>query len=121
MFVIEVTDTNSQLIEAVLDETLYYIVLNWNETNKNWTMGLRNSGYRMIVDGISIVPNFPLLYQFRYSDMPEGELMVLTANVRNGPIPRLETDSFFNGNYELVYMTRSELEEEELLETFGRL
>jgi hypothetical protein len=106
MLVLQVADQNSQAIEAVLDETLFFIVLDWNSSNQNWTMGIRNSAYQSIISGISLVPNFPLTYQFRYSDMPAGELVVLYPKYRNGPIPR---DGFIAGAYQLCYVTADEM------------
>jgi Domain of unknown function (DUF6983) len=121
MFVITPVDTNSQMIESVLDDTLYYIILNWNETNKNWTIGLRNSSYRVILDGVSAVPNYPLLWRFRYQDMPKGELMVVSSSWRNGPIPRSVSEGFTTGNYALIYITEEDLEDDNLIGIWERL
>jgi hypothetical protein len=106
MILIEVMDSNSQALEVILDDELFYIVLNWNSTNENWTMDIRNSAYQELIYGVSLVPNYPLLQQFRYSQLPIGQLFVGTAKDRNGPIPR---DGFISGNYELTYMTRDEV------------
>lgn len=105
MILLEVHDWNSQAIEVTLDNLVYYIVLDWNESGQYWSMGIRNSAYRSLIDGISMVPNYPLTYQFRYSDMPPGELMVVTTNYTNGPIPR---DGFTSGKYGLIYMPEGE-------------
>jgi hypothetical protein len=109
--VLQVADQNSQAIEAVLDEALFYIVLDWNSSNETWTMGIRNADYRTLMSSISLTTNFPLTYQFRYSDMPAGELVVLYPNYRSGPIPR---NGFITGGYQLCYITQAELFEAEL-------
>jgi hypothetical protein len=101
-----VADANSQAIEAVLDEILFYIVLDWNESAQYWTMAIRNASYATLVDGISVSANYPLTWQFRYQDMPPGELWVLSANYRNGPVPR---DGFTSGRYQLTYQTVADL------------
>ena len=105
-FVVEIADLNSQSIETVLDDILYYIIINWNESGQYWTMGIRNSAYETVIDGISISANFPLTRQFRYSDMPPGELIAQSHYFRSGPIPR---DGFSSGRYELVYYTQQNL------------
>jgi hypothetical protein len=117
MFTLDIIDANSQAIEAVLDDTLFYIVLNWNESNHNWEMSIRNSAYSTILAGISLVPNYPLTYQFRYTEMPPGELMVISAKYRNGPIPR----NGFEQDYELVYITQGELIEWGFIDRMGML
>ena len=38
-FAIGVADLNSQAIEATLDDVLFYIILNWNQTGGYWTLG----------------------------------------------------------------------------------
>lgn len=106
MIVIPVDDLNSQSLESVLDEELFYIILDWNDEGQYWEMGIRNSAYITVVDGICMVPNYPLLKQFKYPDMPRGELQVTRTRNTNGPIPR---DGFVNGQFQLIYMTADEL------------
>jgi hypothetical protein len=101
-----VADVNSQAIEAILDDILFYIVLDWNDSGQYWTMAIRNSAYSTLVDGISISANYPLTWQFRYRDMPPGELWVISARYRNGPVPR---DGFSSGLYQLTYQTVQDL------------
>lgn len=114
--VINVVDLNSQAIEAVLDDTLYYIVLDWNESGQYWTMSIRNSAYVTLVNGISVSANYPLTYQFRYSDMPAGEIWAASSNYRSGPVPR---NGFSSGRYQLIYMTQQDLLVHGMLPTWG--
>lgn len=116
-FVLEVLDLNSQAIEASLDGTSFYIVLDWNQFGQYWTMAIRNAGYQMLLDGISLVPNYSLTYQFRYEEMPAGDLVVGTPQFTNGPIPR---DGFSSGKYHLIYYTQQDLLNAGALENFGR-
>jgi hypothetical protein len=97
---LRVADLNSQSIEATLDNILFYIVLDWNQSGQYWSMAVRNSAYQTILDGVSVSANYPLTWQFRYSDMPPGELVVGSAHYRSGPVPR---DGFSSGKYRLLY------------------
>jgi hypothetical protein len=117
MITLEVQDWNSQAIEATLDDILFYIVLDWNDSGQYWTMAIRNSAYSSIVDGISLVPNYPLTYQFRYAEMPPGELWALCANDVSGPIPR---DGFTSGVFQLCYQFEQEIIDAGMIETYGR-
>jgi hypothetical protein len=112
MISIKTIDANSQAIEAVLDDELFYIVLNWNDSNHSWSMDLRNSSYEALIFGVAIVPNYPLLWQFRYRAMPAGELFAASDKDRNGPIPR---DGFVTGKYDLIYLPVAELALVELI------
>jgi len=116
VFVLEVIDANSQAIEATLYDILYYIILDWNESGQYWTMSIRNSAYETLINGISISANYPLTYQFRYSDMPPGEIMVATSHYRSGPVPR---DGFSSGRYQLIYQTQQDLFDLGLLPDYG--
>jgi hypothetical protein len=107
MIAFPVIDANSQAIEAVLDDELFYIILNWNSSNSSWTMDIRNSTYEEIISGIAVVVNYPLTWQFRYSTMPRGELMIAYPIDRNGPIPR----TGFEEGYELLYFSLEEMRE----------
>jgi hypothetical protein len=106
MIIIPVQDLNSQALEVELDGLVFYIVLNWNDSGQYWHMSIRNSAYQHLVDGISVSANYPLTWQFRYSDMPPGELQVLTQYYRSGPVPR---DGFSSGIYTLVYQEYADL------------
>lgn len=119
MFLLEVQDFNSQAIEATLDDTLFYIVLDWNDSGQYWTMAIRNSAYRTLIDGISVTPSKGLTYQFRYDYMPKGEIMAQLASgaYGNGPIPR---NGFSSGKYELIYLTEGDLISANILAEYGK-
>lgn len=106
MILIEVSDLNSQSIEAVLDDDLFFIILDWNDSGQYWHMAIRNSAYATLVDGICAVPNYPLLKQFKYPDLPNGDLQIVYTNDIDGPPPR---DGFERGIYQLVYLTEQEV------------
>jgi hypothetical protein len=101
MMTISVIDANSQAIEAVLDDQTYYIILDWNDTGQYWEMGIRNYAYQTLVDGICVAPNFPLLKQFKYVDLPPGDIQCVNVNDIDGPPSR---DDFTSGNFQMIYM-----------------
>jgi hypothetical protein len=105
MISLDVIDANSQAIEAVLDDELFYIILDWNSSSQSWTMSLRNATYETLISGIALVVNYPLTRQFRFSTMPQGELYLAHPTDRNGPLPR----DWFEQGYELVYWPIDEM------------
>ena len=107
MFVIPISDENSQAIEADLDDTIYYIVINWNESAQAWEMGVRDSGYDLLITGIRMVPMFPLLKQFKYPELPPGELAVYDYTLTQSR--RIPRDGFVTQRYMLVYHTKEEM------------
>ena len=115
--IIDIADLNSQAIEATLDDVLFYIIVDWNDSGKYWEMGIRNSSYRTLIDGICMVSDFGLTRQFRYSDMPAGELVVNVTKRFDGALPR---DAFVTGLAQLTYTTEQELLDLGVLEALGR-
>jgi hypothetical protein len=113
---IPVQDLNSQSIEVELDNLVFYLILNWNDSGQYWHMSIRNSTYGHLVDGISLSPNYPLTWQYRYSDMPPGELYVYSEYQRNGPVPR---DGFSSGKYQLIYQEYADLVRLGLMPEYG--
>ena len=117
MIKIQVPDWNSSSIETVLDEQLFYIVMDWNSSGKYWTLAIRNSAYQTLIDGICVVPNYPLTWQFRYEGMPIGEIAVGSANFTSGPVPR---DGFSSGHYAMGYYTEQDLMDMGWMRYYGR-
>lgn len=119
MFVLEVADLNSQAIEATLDDVLFYIVLDWNASGQYWGIAIRNSAYAILIDGIVLVANYPITYQFRYEDTPAGSIVAASSSGKftSGYIPR---DGFATGKFELIYMTEQDLIDQGVLELYGR-
>jgi hypothetical protein len=106
MISLAVSDLNSQAIEAILDDELFYIILDWNDSGQYWEIGVRNSAYQTLVDGISMVPNYLLFHQFKYVDLFKGDIMVGAPDSYNGPVPR---DGFTSKVFEMVYIPYAEL------------
>jgi hypothetical protein len=106
MFVLPIADMNSQAIESLLDDELFYIILDWNESGQYWEMGIRNSAYITVLDGICITPNNPLLKQFRYPDICRGELLMYIDKNFNGPPPR---KGLSNNTFEFIYTPHEEM------------
>ena len=106
MFVLPMADRNSQSIESILDDEVFYIILDWNESGQYWEMGIRNSAYITVLDGICVTPNSFLLKQFKYPDVCRGELMMNLNKDVNGPPPR---KGLTNKTFEFIYFPHEEM------------
>lgn len=116
MIVLSPIDANDQLLEAVLDDTTYYIRLCWNDAGKFWSMDIQNAEGEVLVAGIGVVPDSPLLYQFRNQDMPLGDIAVTT--LAGGRIGR---NSFIDGSAMMVYFEEADLIDAGVLEIYGQI
>ena len=116
MQAINIKDLNDQLIDVQLDGTSFVVGLTWNEAGKQFALSLYDVNENDIINGVGIVPNFPLLWRFRRQNMPLGDIMVVKATP--GPIER---DSFATNSAELVYLTEDDLEAWGLLALWVRI
>lgn len=71
-------DLNDSFSRVILDNTAYLIRFTWNEYGQFWTFGLYTSLKEPIVQGIKIVPHYPLNLQYTDNRMPLGVFGVYT-------------------------------------------
>lgn len=110
MIEIGLIDANDFVVSATLSAVVYKLHLAWNDTSKNWTLSIMDN-LNDIVSGITIVPNFPLLSQYKRHGTPRGELMAVVNN--NQQI--IGRKDFVNGVADFLYVPEGELHE--ILET----
>jgi hypothetical protein len=105
MQTIPVLDTNDSLTEVVLDERTFFLHLSWNSEAELWAFSIENAYNELIIAGITVVPDSPLLDRYRHLPVPAGELVAVTPGGRD-TISRLALPS---GDVALVYIEAAEL------------
>jgi len=83
MIVIPVLDANDSLTEVELDGVTYFLHLSWNSEAELWTLAIENAYNEIIVGGIAIVPDTPLLGGYRHLAVPSGDLVALSPDRRD--------------------------------------
>ena len=83
MIQIQVLDANDSLTEVELDGVTYFLGLGWNSEFEAWAMSIENAYNEVVVAGIALVPDTPLLAQYRHLPVPAGELIALAPDRRN--------------------------------------
>lgn len=96
---ISLIDSNDMLIEAQLSDSVYYIGMSWNEEAQQWVMSLRDLNQEVLISGIAVVPNWPMLYQIRRPDFPPGELIAFTPK-----FTEIKRRTFMEGKAFLFYI-----------------
>ncbi|HBJ68563.1 phage baseplate plug family protein [Alcaligenes sp. RM2] len=104
MIEIPLADQNSFVIEASLEGASYFLSFNWNSEAKIWILGLQDAHTKSILNGLVLVPNTPLLEQFRHLNVPPGEFIV---DVQDEKL-QLNRDSFLSGQANFFYLSRQE-------------
>ena len=102
---IPVLDQNSFVIEAGLDDLTYFLRFDWNSEAQLWTLGIQNARNESVLQGVVLVPNTPLLEQFRHLAVPAGEFIVyaLDDNLQIG------RDTLLTESATLYYLTEAEV------------
>lgn len=105
MIQIPMRDQNSFVIEAGLEDVTFFLRFDWNSETGIWVMGIVNARNEDIIRGLALVPNTPLLEQFRHLAVPAGEFVVY-ANDDDLQVGR---DTFLAGTAALYYLTEAEV------------
>lgn len=105
MIPIPFIDQNSFVIEAGLEEMTYFLRFDWNSEAQMWTMAIQNARNEALLQGVVLVPNTPLLEQFRHLAVPPGEFIVYAEddNLRIG------RDTLLAESATLYYLTEAEV------------
>ncbi|WMD20908.1 hypothetical protein RAS12_00625 [Achromobacter seleniivolatilans] len=105
MFEIPILDANDSLTEVELDGVTYFLRLSWNSEAELWVLSIENAYNELIVAGIAVVPDTPLLGAYRHLAVPAGEL-VARAPDRRDAISRTALPS---GVVSLMYIEADEV------------
>lgn len=105
MIEIPFVDQNDFVLEATLDDVTYFLHLQWNSEAEIWVMGIEDINAVNLFNGAVLLPNIPLLAQFRTLPVPTGEFIVATSD----PLQVIDRESFLNGRAHLWYVTGDEM------------
>ncbi len=105
MIQIAVVDENDSLTEVVLDEETFFLHLAWNSEAEFWTLGIENASKDTIIEGIAVVPDYPLLDRYRGPGMPAGDIIAVAPDRRDG----ISRSDLPEGIVALVYVTAADL------------
>ena len=97
------TSNNDYLFRCLLDGKSTVLHMAYNSTDDCWTIGFCDDSGNPIVDGIRVVPNFPLNIWYVAYDIPQGALFVSTSESK---VSRYDFD---NGIATLCYIPSGEL------------
>lgn len=102
MISIKVPQHNDSFIAVTIDDKRYLLRFTYNDTFDYWSFGIYDIHEKPIIQGLKIVPNFPLNLQYNDVSLPKGYFIALSKEARIGH------NSFTNGNAEFVYKQRSD-------------
>lgn len=105
MLYIEIPDMNDSLSTITIDDKEWLIRFTYNEIGDYWSFGIYSLEEEPILAMTKIVPNFPLIHFYNYTDLPDGVFGALSTEDRIG------REAFNDGKAEFVFIPIEELEE----------
>jgi len=102
---IKVPDMNDSISTLSIDEVEYLLRFTYNEKYDFWNFGLYTVEEEPIVAMTRIVPNFPIMHFYTYTDIPDGIFGCLSDTDTVG------RQAFNNQTAEFIYIPNVELEE----------
>lgn len=105
MIYIKVPDRNDSISSLSIDGKEYRLRFTYNEKYDYWSFGLYHSEGESIIAMTKIVPNFPILHYYTYTDLPDGIFGCLSDTDHVG------RQAFNDKTAEFVYISNAELEE----------
>ena len=105
MLCIKVPVMNDSISTLSIDGVEYLLRFTYNEKYDFWNFGLYTAEEEPIIAMTRIVPNFPIMHFYTYTDIPDGIFGCLSDTDTVG------RQAFNNQTAEFVYIPNVELEE----------
>ena len=107
---ISMRDANDFVQTVVLEKENVKLHIAWNPKAYGWFVDVRDMAGQDLVRAIAIVPNMPLLNQYRrVSGLPAGELMAVVVDQDGEQNQTIGREDFLTGKFTLVYVTEDEI------------
>lgn len=89
-----------------LEGTVYLMHFKLNDRSKRWTMDIKLEDGTLLVAGIPLIVNWPLIRRFKDSRLPPGEFYVVNET---GGTEEPREDSFLE-THVLIYLEAADVE-----------
>ncbi|MDY4893926.1 MAG: hypothetical protein SO130_11060 [Agathobacter sp.] len=107
MLYIEVPDMNDSMSSVTIDDKEYWLRFTYNEKHDYWSFGLYDENEDPIIAMTRIVPNFPIMFFYTDTDIPDGIFGCLSD------IDTVGRNAFIDKTAEFVYIPNAELKEDD--------
>lgn len=104
--IIPIKDNPNHTILIELESKIYKLWFKFNVLGDFWTIDIYSEDDVLLVAGIKMVANYPLMFSIKNPLLPSGDFICEISDV-NASIVR---DSFSSGKAKLLYLSEVELE-----------
>jgi len=103
--IIPIKNSPNHTIFIDLDAITYKLEFLYNSVANFWSMSIYDDDDNLLIAGVKIIPNYPLLTQYVNSSLPQGEIICEVSNTTE----QITRDTFVKQEATLLYITESEL------------
>ena len=103
--IIPIKDNPNHTILIELESTIYKLAFKYNTTKVFWTMDIYTENDVLLLSGVKIVPNYPLIFSHKNSLLPNGDFVCEISDKSATII----MNSFSSDKAKLLYLTQDDL------------
>lgn len=96
--IITVPDMNDSFSRVVLGGSAFLLRFTWNDTAGRWMWGCYTTDRAPIIEGVRVIPSFPLNIFCGRPGLPDGAFGVISERESVG------RQDFINGNAQFVFI-----------------
>ena len=104
--IIPIKDNPNHTLLIELESKMYKFWFKFNVLGEFWTMDIYSEDDVLLLAGIKMVANYPLIFANKNTLLPTGDFICEISDVS----ARIVRDSFSSGKAKLLYLTEVELE-----------
>lgn len=103
--IIPIKDNPNHTLLIELESIIYKLGFKFNTVGLFWTLDIWTEDDVLLLVGIKMVPNYPLIFSHKKKLLPQGDFICETSDVS----ARIVRDSFSSGKAKFLYLTAAEL------------
>jgi hypothetical protein len=104
--IIPIKNNANHTLLVELQSKIYKIWFKFNVLGNFWTMDIYSEDDILLLAGIKIVANYPLIFSNKNSLLPTGDFVCETSDIS----AKIVRDSFSSDKAKLLYLTEAEVE-----------
>lgn len=104
--IISIKDNPNHTLIVELEGIIFKLGFLYNSGSSFWAMTIWDEDDTLLVSGIKIIANYPLIFSHKNNSLPKGDFYCEIADVKSS----ITRDSFSSGEAKLLYLTQEEIE-----------
>jgi len=104
--IIPIKNNPNHTLIIELESVVYKLSFQYNTGGDCWSMAIYDNNDNLVLAGIKLVANYPLLFSHKNDSLPIGDFYCEISNKSTS----IDRTSFSSGEAKLLYLTQAEIE-----------